>query len=585
MDYVRSLRAIYRIDEHLVGERAVDLAVLAEKGYAVPLTFAVTNETFEAFVIQNKLQAKIGAALLGTDAKAVYDAIRELIIEAPIPPEVVHDVVDAYEGLSIDADAPVNRIIRSGEPPLVNLFLSPNYTLPAESTEGVILNVRGTEQLLLAVKECWACLFTPRMRRHRREGEIGERNLNTGVIVQQMASGDLSAEAWSAADGNVEEISVKAYYGAPDINHTIGKDEWRLSREYLKPVYQSVGVQTEMFARDEEDRLDKVPIGERGEKQKLPDREVMELARLAKKANILLERPVKLLFDVEGETVLTLLCNRLTMGRRYEAEERIEETVLFQAPRRKQAAPAAKQPPAEEEPPEEQSEEPPEELTEESTKEPSEELTAEAAEASTESPEMNAEVREDWERKGELEEGEREKGDQEKDEEQLEPEQAGQEESAPESEEAPAAAAEEGEGEAAPPAAEEAAAGEEEEFILGEPALEEGPAGERGRTAGEEQGGEAKPGEQFPEPPKGRRWTMDEAHEAVVAALRGAYEERYRHPPPTDTAAVFQELTDEINLPYEEQIGRLLRRDEQSLTPQEEEELLAVIDDFLSQMT
>jgi hypothetical protein len=78
---------------------------------------------------------------------------------------------------------------------------------------------------------------------------------------------------------------------------------------------------------------------------------------------------------------------------------------------------------------------------------------------------------------------------------------------------------------------------------------------------------------------------MDEAHEAVVAALRGAYEERYRHPPPTDTAAVFQELTDEINLPYEEQIGRLLRRDEQSLTPQEEEELLAVIDDFLSQMT
>jgi phosphoenolpyruvate synthase/pyruvate phosphate dikinase len=570
MDYVRSLRAIYRIDEHLVGERAVDLAVLAEKGYAVPLTFVVTNETFEAFVIQNKLQAKIGAALLGTDAKAVYDAIRELIIEAPIPPEVVHDVADAYEGLSIDADAPVNKIIKSGEPPLVNLFLSPNYTLPSESTEGIILNVRGTEQLLLAVKECWACLFTPRIRRHRREEEIGERNLNTGVIVQHMARGDLSAEAWSAADGNVEEISVKAYYGAPDSSHTIGKDEWRLSREYLKPVYRSIGIQTEMFARDEEDRLDKVPIGERGEKQKLPDREVMELARLAKKANILLERPVKLLFDVEDETVLTLLCNRLTMGRRYEAEERIEETVLFQTPKRKQTAPATKQPPAE-------AEKPSEEPTDEPAKEPSEEVAAETAEEQTENSEMNTEGGEEWEKKEESEGSE-----QEKDEGRLEPEMAGKDESAPKSMEAPAAAAEE-ENEAASPAAEEAAA--EEEFILGEPASEAGPAGEGGRTVGEYQGGDAGPAEQFPEPPKGRQWSMDEAYEAVVAALRSAYEERYRHPPPTDAFAVYQELTDEINLPYEEQIGRLLRRDEQPLTSKEEEELLAIINDFLSQMT
>ena len=338
MDYVRSLKSIYRIDEHLVGERAVDLAVLVDKGFSVPLCFAVTNEAFERFIVQNKLQAKIGSALLGNDAKTVYDAVRELILQAQMPAEIEHEIIDAYEGLGVDAAASVNAFIKATEPPLVNVILSPNYTLSAESTEGMILGVRGAEQLLLAVKECWACLFTPQMRRHRKEMEIGERNLNTGVIAQRAAPGHASAEAWSASDGNVDEITVKAYYGSLDVSHAIGKDEWRFSREFLKPGYQSVGPQAEMFAHDEEGRLERVPIGERGQRQKLSDKEMIEAARLAKKTSILLERPVKLFFDVEGETVRTLLCNRLILGKRYEAEERIEETVLFQAPRKERHA-------------------------------------------------------------------------------------------------------------------------------------------------------------------------------------------------------------------------------------------------------
>ena len=169
------------------------------------------------------------------------------------------------------------------------------------------------------------------MQRYREEAGIGNRNLNVGVIVQHMPRGDITAESWSATGSDTEQLTVKSYYGAPDIGVDIEKDEFRLTREYLKPVYQSVGIQTQMLARDEEGKLGKVPLGPRGEEQKLNDRLMIELGRLAKKASQVLDAHTKLTFNIQSETIKTLLATRLLLTKGsvklqgYEAEERIEE--------------------------------------------------------------------------------------------------------------------------------------------------------------------------------------------------------------------------------------------------------------------
>lgn len=325
---VTTLQRIVPADIDHVGNRALRLARLAQRGFTTALSFVLTNEAFETFISHHELQGAIGAVLQGSGgATQKYDAIRELILTREFPEGIVSEIVESYESLTGGSDAA--QLVRETEAPFVMLVMSPNHHVPSESNEGIILNVRGLEQLLIAIKECWACLFTPTLQRHREAAGISARNLNMGIIIQQWVKGEVTVESWSATGGDPSMITVKSYYGQLDISSSIEKDEARLMTEHLKQIYQSTAVQSAILTRDEEDRLAKLPIGARGEGQKLTDRDVAEVARLTKKASITLEKPVKLFFTYTKEPVL-LFCNELLLTSGsvkltgYESEERIE---------------------------------------------------------------------------------------------------------------------------------------------------------------------------------------------------------------------------------------------------------------------
>ncbi len=622
MKYVKSLKAVTRADKDLCGQRAVDLAALQEHDYAVPLTFVVTNEAFEAFVSHNRLQQRIGEALAGyADKTLSYQLVRELLLNGKFPKEMVAELVESYESLSVDPDAPVDSLIEAGNAPFVTVILSTNHAIPEESTEGVVLNVHGLEELLLAVKECWACLFTPAMLRFRKEAGIGEKNLNAGVLVQHMVRSETTGEAWSANGSNMEELVAKAYYGALDVGHDIAKDEWRLTREYLRPVYQRVAVQTEMLTRDDEDRLGKQPIGKRGEEQKLTDREMIELGRLAKKASIALDCQVKLFLDIHKELFRLLLCDRLLLTKGsvklqgYRAEERIEEEEPEPMPEETEEATAAV--PAEEE------------VTAETVKEAfsAEELAAksvveeegfivavdeetgkeevqdhevteqEAAEEETTKegvPASGGEEKTDDEETAEPETGRvTEEEPVEEEEPATEPEPAGEEDGEDETEE---------EGERA-----EATVIDEEDSIFAGVIDEENDEGqkaeeseEQGTGEEEESGKEEETDEEREENEEERERdegeariekrrterTLDEAFDEVAAALTGAYERRFRHAPPASVKDLFFELSEEVVIPHEELIGTLIMIHEEDREHGQEEEkrVLDAIDEFLERL-
>ncbi len=594
MEYVRTLKNVHRGDGQLVGERAVDLALLEEKEYAVPPTSVLTNEAFEAFVVHNRLQQRIAETLENKDAGLVYGAIRELLIGGSFPQEIVQEIVDAYESLGVEDEAKLSSIVAAKETPFVNVMLSPNYTCPPESNEGFILNVRGLEELLLAVKEAWACLFTPTMQGFRREAGLGHRNLNAGVLVQQMALGEATAEAWSATGQDTEQLTVKTYYGAPDIGSGVEKDEFRLTREYLKPTYQSVAAQTFMLARDEEERLGKAPLGARGEEQKLNDRVVIEVGRLAKKASQVLDCHVRVFFSVTGERVRTLLCNRLLLTKGsvrlqgYQAEEPIagevngatvteraettlevdDETDESEVVAHEEAlsvepgdttgpipaAPEAEAAPTEEEPAPEETEE---------AAEPDEQAAEAAPEEETEDagePAPEDEAEEAAEET--VEEGSGEAGAEE------ETEQAQEE---------------------TPEAAE--THDEQAESIFGsmteeEGADETGAEEEKEREETQEETSEAaEPPAAKPEEPAAEQEgapTLAEARTLVVEALTKRYEGRFRNQPPEDVKQLFEELRSEVIIPHEELIARLIAPEEAD--EEQAGQILDIIDDFLDKI-
>lgn len=314
MEYLRTLNSISRGEEHIAGERAVDLAILSKKSFDIPLSFVLTNNAFEDFIIANKLQFKIAKILnKNTSLGDKYVSVREEMLKGKFPELMITELHESFESLVVTKNSNVHDLLKDDNKPFVTLVISPNYALNAESKEGIIINVHDFEDLLEAVKECWACLFTADMQAHRKKIGLLEKNLNSGIIIHNMKTCESSFETYSAMIGDNEKIKVHAYLGFPDLSGRVEKDEFRLNREFLKIEYQGITIQTHRLARGLDDKLDRVSIGIMGEEQKINDRTVMEIARLAKKASNNLGSHVKLTGYVKDDEVMIYICDKINL--------------------------------------------------------------------------------------------------------------------------------------------------------------------------------------------------------------------------------------------------------------------------------
>ncbi|RME30692.1 hypothetical protein D6789_04910 [Candidatus Woesearchaeota archaeon] len=589
MRYIRTLAQIHRGEEDLVGQRGRNLALLSQKGFTTPLAFVLTNDAFESFIHQNNLQERIGTILMeectGTRR---YDQIRELILNGEFSKELVREIVEAYESLGDGED-----LLATNDAAFVSVILSPNHSVPDENKEGIILNVHGLEQLLLAIKECWACLFTPSLQRHRAAAGISVKHLNVGVLVERKEPGEVTAETWSATSGDKNLLTVKTYYGAIDLHGTIEKDEMRLAREYLKPVYQSVAIQTALLTTDEDDRLAKLPLGARGEEQTLNDRDMIELGRLTKKASTILDEQVKLYFAVHKERMSVLLCTGLLLTKGsvkldgFSEEERIEEApAALEEPTAREASETTEAPgsittgrgaplerAAELDAPTQGSRNPEPLHSSKPSAEPATEQTTESLRTENTMAEVRTTAAEPIEEDAGRKEGETAE----------EP----AEELAEEPGQAEDLSVDKGDSPEYTPAQQEEEQGEEQGVGTEAEELEsEAPTTDSPK--------EPQPEEPQPEEPKvAPSLENDESifsginrlaqgYERVKEALRRRYAERFKGPIPESPRDMFFELSSEVTLPHEEEIGQLVRimEEGEAYDQAQEATILEAIDDF-----
>jgi hypothetical protein len=79
---------------------------------------------------------------------------------------------------------------------------------------------------------------------------------------------------------------------------------------------------------------------------------------------------------------------------------------------------------------------------------------------------------------------------------------------------------------------------------------------------------------------------LEQAYRQVILALTQAHQARFRYAPPEDPRELFRQLQEEVILPHEELIGKLVLsiRERQRISPQEEEQILGVADDFVKKV-
>lgn len=196
----------------VAGGKGASLARLVVAGLPVPNGFHVTTAAYQAFVTANDLQPGILAALRPVDARdpgtldRAAQTIADLFGAAHTPPDVASAIAQAYAALS-------------GSNPVVAVRSSATAEdLPDLSFAGqqdTYLNVEGYGDVLQAVKQCWASLWTARAIGYRARQGIPPQGLSLAVVVQALVPAEAAGILFTAnpINGRRDQSVLSAAWG------------------------------------------------------------------------------------------------------------------------------------------------------------------------------------------------------------------------------------------------------------------------------------------------------------------------------------------------------------------------------------
>jgi phosphohistidine swiveling domain-containing protein len=208
MIFIKQFEELGRDDLDQAGGKGANLGELTRAGLPVPPGFVVVTDAYRAYVAERQLAEKIAALAAPRDDPAGYDdasaQIRTLFSDE-LSDSVRAEIAEAYADLGED-------------PPVAVRSSATAEDLPEASFAGqqdTYLNVRGLEDLLVAVRECWASLWTARAMAYRARQAIDPASVSLAVVVQQMVDAEAAGVMFTAnpSNGRRNETVISAAWG------------------------------------------------------------------------------------------------------------------------------------------------------------------------------------------------------------------------------------------------------------------------------------------------------------------------------------------------------------------------------------
>lgn len=314
-DLVVWFNEINRHDIERVGGKNASLGEmlnhLSNAGIKVPNGFATTAQAYRDFLEQTKLQSRIQQALADLDINdikalaATGQEIRRWIMEAPLPQKLEQAISQAWHTLSQTSKAPLSVAVRSS---------ATAEDLPDASFAGqqeTILNVTGLSNVLTAIKQVFASLYSDRAIAYRVHHGFAHEQVALSAGVQRMVRSDLGTSGVmftiDTESGFDKVVFITAAYGLGEmvVQGAVNPDEYYVYKPALvekRPaiLFRHLGtkhkkmVYAEGESRGKTVRVVDVPKDEQN-RFALTDEEVEALARQA----ILIEQHYGCPMDIE----------------------------------------------------------------------------------------------------------------------------------------------------------------------------------------------------------------------------------------------------------------------------------------------
>ena len=326
----------------VAGGKGANLGEMFNLGLPIPPGFAISAQTYKEFIEETDIKEKISEILKTIDIENTEQLqtkandIQKLIVSIPVPETIKEDILDAYDVMSAEKSDKPEDLVREKQKTLVAVRSSATAEdLPEASFAGqqaTFLNIKGNEDLIKAVRGCWASLFTARAIYYREKNNFSHDQVLISVIVQKMINSDKSGVMFSAnpTTNNLNEIVIEGAFGLGEaiVSGAVNPDMYVLDKNTLDITKTEVKEQKIKIVRDPKTgKTVEKPLTGREEKLRvLNDIEIKQLAVYAKKIEKHYGKPQDIEWAIENNEMFILQSRAITTIKERLKEKKTDET-------------------------------------------------------------------------------------------------------------------------------------------------------------------------------------------------------------------------------------------------------------------
>lgn len=265
-----------------VGGKGLNLGRLHRYGFSVPAGCVHTARAYLDFLQHNGLAEFIHAA---SPIKAeevleneeMLEDIRRKINEGRIPDTILQELAEQLAGMGF-LDKPV--AVRS------SATAEDSATASFAGVHESFLNINGLTNIIKAIKDCYASLWTPRAVAYRRKMGFDDDKVAAAVVIMELISAEAAGVAFSCdpRTGRRDRIAISANFGLGEsvVSGAVEPDEYLLDSRILLPkiLGKKIGSKKQCTWSRSGNGTGLVSSGDCANKQVLGDSRITELGLL-----------------------------------------------------------------------------------------------------------------------------------------------------------------------------------------------------------------------------------------------------------------------------------------------------------------
>ncbi len=315
--YVKKFEELSKSDIGIAGGKGANLGELTQAGIPVPPGFVVTAQAYEHFMEEAGINDKVMSILDEIDIndtkalQAAAEEIKKIIIEAPIPDEMIIFIREYYNELcqrvgEDDTDVAIRSSATAED-------------LPEASFAGqqdTFLHVSGDDEVLEYIRKCWASLFEARAIFYREENNFEHSKVYIAVVVQKMAIADKAGVMFTVNPSTGEEIAlIEGSWGLGEsvVSGDVTPDNYQVDKKNNEIINVTISDKKVMYTNDESGTSVKVEVPENLRKERvLSDEELIELTEMGKRVQAHYGEPMDTEWAFERDNLFLLQARPIT---------------------------------------------------------------------------------------------------------------------------------------------------------------------------------------------------------------------------------------------------------------------------------